>query len=526
GYGHSTLPTTPTTPQTLFYTGSTTKAFTAAAISLLIDSPPTHHTAITWTTPLSSLIREDFVLQDPYLTSQITIADALSHRTGLPRHDFSYGGKNATVRDVVRSIRYLEITAPLRTTFQYCNIMYVAISHAIETVTRMWLGDFLREKIWEPLGMRSTFFSLADAERYVSQTKEATLAEGYYWDNKTASYVLVPYIDETVASGAGAMISSVADYAHWLRTMIQRSGPISASAHEELISVHSLPGPKARSPFVGVNGYGFGLQIDVYRGEELITHGGGVDGFGALVAYLPRRQWGCVMMANTAGTSNILQQTLAFKLIDDVLDVPAKERVDWDEQSEQGLQLGKMLIRTAKERLYPVIPNPPLPHSLSLEKYQGTYSHPAYQNYTIVLAASLDPSESSQLTSVVTQEERMWSHVLTLEHISGDNFLAWVTRPGVTGSEGDEDASLAALRVQFDVGVDGKVRTFGVHVEDAGSGQGTFIKFERVAEASNNRAVPKKEPPSTAKVQKVILAWFVRLSGFGRRSPLLEEGPM
>ncbi|KAI9720465.1 MAG: hypothetical protein M1812_002971 [Candelaria pacifica] len=508
GYGHASFPSTPTTPKTLFYTASTTKAFTAAAISLLIDSQTPPYRDITWTTPLSTLIREDFVLSDPYLTSQVTIADALSHRTGLPRHDFSYGGRNATVRDVVRSLRFLTVTEPLRTRFLYCNIMYVAVSHAIETVTGMWLGDFLRERIWHPLGMRSTFFSLADAERYAEETESVTLAEGYYWDNKSESYGSVPYVDETVASGAGATISSVADYAHWLRAMIQRSGPISASAHAELVSVHSLPAPKAPSPFVGVNGYGFGWQIDVYRGEELITHGGGVDGFGALVAYLPRRGWGCVMMANAAETSGVVQQTLAFKLIDDVLDVPLEERVDWDEQSERGMRLIKMMLKTAKERLYPSIPDPPLPHSLSLEKYQGTYSHPAYQNYTVVLAASLDPKLPFQLTSVVTQDERMFSHSLTLEHISGDNFLAWVNRPGVAGNEGSEDALLVALRVEFEVGVDGKVKTFGVHVEDAGPGQGTFTKFEWVAESHDAKASPEKEPIYTGKLQQAIATWF------------------
>lgn len=96
----------------------------------------------------------------------------------MPRHDFSYGGPNFTVRDAVRSLRYLPLTAEIRTKFQYCNLMYVVVSHAIETIAESWLGDVLFERIWKPLGMLNTFFSLEDAEAAVSAGK-ASLARGY-----------------------------------------------------------------------------------------------------------------------------------------------------------------------------------------------------------------------------------------------------------------------------------------------------------------------------------------------------------
>jgi CubicO group peptidase (beta-lactamase class C family) len=128
-------------------------------MSLLISS--SNYSGLAWDTPISSLIRDDFVLPDPYFTEHITIEDALSHRTGMPRHDFSYGGTNENgekrgLRDLVRSLRHLPLTAPLRTKFQYCNMMYVTVSYVIETLTGVWLGDFLKDNIWEPLGMNST----------------------------------------------------------------------------------------------------------------------------------------------------------------------------------------------------------------------------------------------------------------------------------------------------------------------------------------------------------------------------------
>ena len=109
------------TPSTLFYAGSTTKAFTAAALSLLIDNS-SQYANIQWDSPISQLIREDFVLENEYATSHVTLEDALSHRTGMPRHDMSYGGHYdghpAGPRDLVRSLRWLPLTAEPRTRFQ------------------------------------------------------------------------------------------------------------------------------------------------------------------------------------------------------------------------------------------------------------------------------------------------------------------------------------------------------------------------------------------------------------------------
>jgi len=159
GYGIATYPDTKVTPSTLYYTGSTTKAFTAAAMSLLVDDNA-NYSNVQWETPIIKLIPEDFMLSDEWATNHITIEDALSHRSGLPRHDYSYGGnyegKTPSLQAAVRAIRYLPLTAQPRTKFQYCNIMYGVASHIIQTLTGKWLGDVLRERIWEPLGMKAT----------------------------------------------------------------------------------------------------------------------------------------------------------------------------------------------------------------------------------------------------------------------------------------------------------------------------------------------------------------------------------
>ncbi len=462
------------TPSTLFYPGSTTKSFTAAAVSLLIDDTVNSSTPLTWQTQISSIIREDFVLPDEYSTFHVTLEDALSHRTGMPRHDFSYGGPNFTVRDAVRSLRYLPLTAEIRTKFQYCNLMYVVVSHAIETITKRWLGDVLFERIWKPLGMFNTFFSLEDAEAAVSAGK-ASLARGYMWLNKTQEYAGVPYIDETAASGAGAVISNVLDYAKWLQCMMTMSPPLSQAGHAAVISprIHSMI--PDLPPFTGPESYGLGWQISIYRNEPLIWHGGGLTGFGAAMGYLPRRQWGVAMMGNTAGTSNFVQQILVFQLIDDLLSTPESERYNWTASFEEALEQKNYNLRHAEERLYPDAPKKEdtLALSLPLKSYTGLYSHPGYRNITLTLVNKNETfsysgpslSHSKQLLHADVLD-RTWPQIINLHHVSGDYFLGHArfailsnTSEASTDYLSDWDNMLPA---EFRIGSNGKVTEMGL----------------------------------------------------------------
>jgi len=121
-------------------------------MSLLCDDD-SKYPNVKWTTPVSTLIRDDFVLEDEYATNHATIEDVLSHRTGFPRHDFSYGGtheaKMQTLKDVVRSLRHFPMTTELRSKYQYCNMVFATAAYIIETLEGVSFGDFLKERIWE-----------------------------------------------------------------------------------------------------------------------------------------------------------------------------------------------------------------------------------------------------------------------------------------------------------------------------------------------------------------------------------------
>ena len=317
-------------------------------------------------------MREDFVLADEYTTVHATIEDALSHRTGMPRHDLSYGGANVTVRDVVQNLRQLPMTAEIRSRFQYCNMMYIVVSHFIETWAGMWLGDFLRTRIYEPLNMASTFFSLSDAQK-AAASGGPSLATPYYWTNKSKNHYSIPWLDAPQESGCGATISNVLDYAKWLRCMMKMSAPLSPAGHRALRSPRIISAPLAgeAAGFRGFEAYALGWSVSNYRGEVIIWHTGGLPGFTTVMMYFPRLQWGITMMANGGQGGAI--QILLFTLIDNMLGIPEQERFDWAPVLELHELQELETMKNAKHLLYPNAPEEKdsIPLALPLESYAG-----------------------------------------------------------------------------------------------------------------------------------------------------------
>lgn len=305
----------------LFFTGSTSKAFTAAAVSLLVDDNE-NYPAIQWTTPVNTLLPGDFVLNEPWSTAHITVADMLSHRTGLPRHDMVWLA-NITVREAVQSMRHLPFTAAPRTEWQYNNLMYCAAGHLIETVTNKSLHRFMTENIWQPLNMSETYLSFSEA-----QDAQRNISQGYYvnFDGDLAS---TKQVYTEAIRGAGNILSSVADYGKWISAFLDRRPPISEAGYAALLGAHSIMTPSPTAPFQSPMLYGFGWASQTYGGEALIEHDGAQFGYGANVVLLPQRKFGLAILGNNMMGVTAASNILAYHLIDEELGIPADERFDW-----------------------------------------------------------------------------------------------------------------------------------------------------------------------------------------------------
>lgn len=343
--GHADLSTsTPITPSTLFKTGSTTKAFTAAALGLLITSKnysfpsPRSGTArlpLSWRTPISALLPGDFVVAHPWATDHLTLEDAVVHRTGLPRHDKSSGRfypstggelHTAAALDIVRSVRHLPLAGEPREVFRYCNIMYVVLAACVEAVVGKTLGEVLRESIWGPLGMGETFYGAEDLGR---RGDGRELTEGYYWDKDAEELREIAQNPQPELAGAAIVISSVRDYARWLTCLLQRDQPLGSALHEELWTPKMVDGGGISGGFDGPTMYASGWGVGVYKGRRVVSHNGLVEAFGANVVFFPDDGFGIVTMGNTAIEGNAVGEILLWRLVDERFRVAKEKRFDW-----------------------------------------------------------------------------------------------------------------------------------------------------------------------------------------------------
>ncbi len=334
------------------------------------------------------------------------------------------------------------------------------------------MGDVLSDRIWNPLNMTRSYFSLHQAELAVGEGA-AELSAGHVWNNHTKKYIQTEWMNNTLVAGAGHVISNVLDYAKWLQFLMNEAPPLSKAGHQTLrdpritLDSASLPG---FAGFTGNSSYALGWTIENYRGEPLINHGGGLPGFGAKIGYLPNRHYGIATMGNTAGSSNIVGEILFYRLLDDYLNVPTEERGDVAAVFENLLIIPKMeQLRDPVKALYPnaTTGNDTVPLSKPLSNYTGTFYNAGYRDITILLARDDDPQSSHRqhhhLRSIF---DRTFPYVFDFIHVSGESFILKGQISTPYGKLDPMDpVDVILLKAEFRLGEDGEVAEFGAALE-------------------------------------------------------------
>lgn len=257
----------PVTPRTQFVICSITKSFTATAIALLHNEG-----LLDWTKPVRDYLPE-FRLSDAVATERVTVRDLLSHQSGLPRHDWLHLPGDLAPSEMLPLMRHLELSRDIRAAWQYCNLCYNAAGLLIERVTGQSYEAFVRERLTNRLGM-TVSFSLDELEAAQEP------ARPYKIDVDTRSPALRLPIRTTAA---GAINTSVADLANWMRLHLGRGEfegerLLPASLVDQL---HAPLAPVGKSEFseFGHWHYGLGLQSNTYQGERVVLHSGGWNGW-------------------------------------------------------------------------------------------------------------------------------------------------------------------------------------------------------------------------------------------------------
>jgi CubicO group peptidase (beta-lactamase class C family) len=434
-------------------------------MSLTIDDSKKTTSPLRWDTPIASLIRDDFVLADDYATMNTTLEDALSHRSGLPGHMVAIMGAypDETLRDAVRKLRHLPLAYPPRTKFDYCNHMFMVVSHALEQITGEPLGEILKRRIWDPLNMHDTYFSVQDVKKCPATSPR--LVQGYTWVPEKASYGAEPHMNYAPTTGTGAIVSTVLDYAKWLRAMIYQAGPISSEGYAALVHPRAImfndDDPDIVAPPTPYHLYALGWFVETYQGQQFYWHSGSWLGFGVMVGFIPGLHFGFAMMGNTQKARNA-QLELYLYLIDTLLGVSGIERAHFvarmTERMNEITKTNSESVAEATKRLFPSLFANRLPHSLPLDGYVGTYSHPGYG----VVALKV---KDGHLYS--DRRNRVQAMIIHLEHAGGEFFVAKRCTP--TSSD--------YLKAEFYIDSTGAARRLGMELEPALGGE--KIWFER-----------------------------------------------
>ena len=368
GYGVRKLgEQTPVNERTLFAIGSASKAFTAASLAMLVDEGK-----IKWDDPATNHLK-GFQLFDPYVTRETTVRDLLCHRLGFERGDLLWYGSDYDRDEILRRVRYLRPSWSVRSRFGYQNIMFLAAGQIIPAATGKPWDDFVRQRIFTPLGMTSTTTSITALRNADNAATPHTKI-----DDRVQ---VIPWRNIDNIAPAGSINSNVVDMAQWVRLQLgegsyQSERLLSSGAVKEMHmsqTVIRLEGPNEKlNPETHFMNYGLGWFLQDYRGRKVVQHGGNIDGMSALVAMIPEEQLGLVILTNLNGTS--LTTALMYRVFDAFLNAPQR---DWSAdllkvvkaQQEQAREQAK---KTEEGRVKDTKP------SLPLDKYAGTYQDEMY----------------------------------------------------------------------------------------------------------------------------------------------------
>jgi CubicO group peptidase (beta-lactamase class C family) len=320
GYGVSSIATGKKADEnTLYAIASNSKAFTSAALGILVDEGK-----LRWDTKVIDIIPE-FRLYNAYVTEDFNIKDLLSHRSGmgLGAGDLMLwpDSSSFTKEEIIHNLRYLKQTSSFRTKYDYDNLLYLVAGEVVDRVSGQSWEEFVEERIMKPLGMTSS------AASYNRVRDRSNLMDAHI-PVEGVLKVVPMYQSSLFNSGAG-VISSVADMSKWVMMHINRGSfgehnskiLLKEATHREMWTPQTIipvrnPGPY-RSHF---SAYGLGWGLTDVAGYLQASHTGGLGGVVTQVTIIPELKLGIIVFTNqqegaafTAITNSIKDGYLGVK---------------------------------------------------------------------------------------------------------------------------------------------------------------------------------------------------------------------
>jgi len=372
GYGYrdyeKKLPFTSKTMQPI---ASNSKLFTAVAAGMLVEEGK-----LTWDKPVRESVPEIRFYNDE-LNNNVTLRDMLSHRTGVTRHDLIWFKSPFTRQELFDKLKYLEPQEPMRETFLYNNLMFAAVGQIIEMKSGKKWEDFVRERIFTPLDMSTTCYTIAD------MLKQPDYGAPFREKRDSFELYKIPYYEDTEGvAPAGAIISNIDELSRWLIALMNEGkyggkqvlpATVLKAAMQPAIALPNAAGEALGYWEVLNAAYGMGRQTASYRGKLLTFHGGDLPGFHSQISCIPNDNIGVIVLVQTdhsAPLYNIISYNVYERLL-------GMDQTPWSQrQLQQRLANKKAATESRTKAGADRVPNTKPSHALG--DYAGEYENAAY----------------------------------------------------------------------------------------------------------------------------------------------------
>lgn len=368
-------------PNTLFGIMSTTKAFTAMLIAMLVDEGK-----MSWNDPVTRWIPE-FQMPDPYVTRVLTVQDLLTHSAGLGNADMLWSRADLSEHEIFQRIRLLTPAYGFRNGFVYQNVMYGLAGEVIARVSGMSFPEALQRKIFQPLGMTRTYPTYAT----MAATADPNTSQAHFRIRGTVQPIAEDKVD--LLAAAGATWSTANDMTRWLRFLLDSARVdgrrlVSDSSFRMLFAPHVMVPPDEFYPTAALTQphwmtYGLGWFQQDYRGYMVDFHTGSLDGRTAIIGLIPALKLGVYVFGNLDHAE--FRHALMLKTFDQYIggrgrDWNADLRRLYGDMAAEGDSAEAAGMRRQVTGTRP---------TLALGEYTGTYSHPIWGDIVVELKDSV-----------------------------------------------------------------------------------------------------------------------------------------
>ncbi len=368
----------PVDERTMFGIGSNTKAFTTAALASLVEAGK-----LSWDNPVYQRL-PGFVMYDPYVSHEMTIRDLLTHRSGmgLGEGDLLFWPHSTYTRDeIIYKLRFMKPASSFRSHYAYDNLLYMTAGQIIPAVTGVSWDDYIRQRIFAPLGMNHSNVSNAEFQP----------SDNYSFPHQRLGGKLqvIPFEVLDNAGPAGSINSCAADMARWVQLQLNRGKFVdhegrlfSEQQSKEMWSPQTIlpisdPPPPLAALKANFADYALGWTLRDYHGRKLVGHTGGVAGFVSRVMLVPEENLGVVVLTNAEEVGAF--DSILYHILDHYFGLPP---ADWigafkSVRNTQEKEAADAMKKAEGARAANSKP------SLPLEKYAGTYNDAWYGPVTI-----------------------------------------------------------------------------------------------------------------------------------------------